>query len=94
MADRRERKFLVLSPALQVIGSSSVDDLPGGGKGVANNGGGNDECVVAVECNGGSEVIEPGGGVGRVIVFVAGDNCELLVLKGNRMRTDENRLKF
>lgn len=27
------------------------------------------------------DAIEPGGGVGRVIVFVAGDNCVELVLK-------------
>lgn len=51
-----------------------------GGNGVANRGGGNDECVVPVECN--DVAIEPGGGVGFVIVFViAGDNCALLALK-------------
>lgn len=63
-----------------------------GGKGVANNGGGNDECDVGVdECmdsdGGGAkdipDAIEPGGGgVGFDIVFVttAGDNCALLAL--------------
>lgn len=56
-----------------------------GGNGVANSGGGNDECVVAVECNDGAVAIEPGGGVGFVIVFViAGDNCALLALKEER----------
>lgn len=58
-----------------------ADETAGGGKGVANNGGGNAEWVDAAECNGGNDVIEPGGGVGLVIVFVAGDNCELLVLQ-------------
>lgn len=66
-----------------------------GGKGVANNGGGNDECDDGVdECmdkdgGGGNDIpdaIEPGGsdggGVGFVIVFVttAGDNCATLAL--------------
>lgn len=74
----------------------ALDDV--GGKGVANNGGGNDECDVGVdECidrdggggNGIPDEIEPvgcvGGGVGFVIVFVttAGDNCAL--------QTKENR---
>lgn len=63
-----------------------------GGKGVANRGGGNDECDVGVdECidsdggggNGIPDAIEPtgcvGGGVGFDSVFVttAGDNCAL-----------------
>lgn len=53
-----------------------------GGKGVANRGGGNDECVVAVECSDCTDAIEPGGSDGFVIVFViAGDNCALLELK-------------
>lgn len=69
----------------------AIEDV--GGKGVANNGGGNDECDVGVdECidrdggggNGIPDDIEPGGGgVGFVIVFVttAGDNCALLELQ-------------
>lgn len=54
-----------------------------GGKGAANRGGGNDECDVTVECN--DDAIDPGGGVGFVIVFViAGDNCALLELKNTK----------
>lgn len=34
------------------------------------------------------DAIEPGGGVGRVIVFIAGDNCVVLVLQMNRERTE------
>lgn len=41
-----------------------------GGKGAANNGGGNEACVVTAECIGCADAIDPGGGVGFVIVFV------------------------
>lgn len=33
------------------------------------------------------DAIEPGGGVGRVSVFVAGDNCVVLVLQEKRERS-------
>lgn len=49
----------------------------GGGNGAANIGGGRVEYVTLVA---GAEPIEPGGGVGLVNEFVAGDNCALLVL--------------
>lgn len=53
-----------------------------GGKGAANNGGGNDGCVVVDEWSDGTDAVDPGGGVGFVNVFViAGDNCALLALK-------------
>lgn len=53
-----------------------------GGKGVAKSGGGNDECAVVAEYADDTDAIEPGGGVGFVIVFVTtGDNCALLALK-------------
>lgn len=62
----------------------AVDTTAGGGRGAANKGGGNVECVDADECNVDIDVIAPGGGVGLVIVFVAGDNCVLqLKLKEN-----------
>lgn len=55
-----------------------ADDTAGGGRGVANNGGGNDcvGCVAAVEWCGdcGMEATEPGGGVGLVRVLIAGDS--------------------
>lgn len=54
-------------------------DTAGGGKGVANIDGGIVEYVTAVECIG-IDATEPGGGVGLVNEFVAGDNCALLVL--------------
>lgn len=83
-----------MTDAADVVTVALDDD---GGKGVANKGGGNDECDVGVdECidsdggggNGMPDEIEPGGcvggGVGFVNVFVtAGDNC-VLQTRGNR----------
>lgn len=83
--------------AADVVTVALADD---GGKGVANRGGGNDECDVGVdECidiggcgNGMPDEIEPGGcvggGVGFVNVFVttAGDNCAL--------QTNQNGIKI
>lgn len=60
------------------VGADAVDTTAGGGRGVANKGGGNVECELAVECK---DDITLGGGVGLVNVLVAGDNCVLLVLK-------------
>ena len=59
----------------------AVDTTAGGGRGAANKGGGNVECVGAAECMVDIVELPPGGGVGLVIVLVAGDNCVLLVLK-------------
>lgn len=93
--DSAENGCGTVAAAADVVTVATVDEA--GGKGVANNGGGNDECDDGVdECidndgggNGIPDAIEPGGidggGVGFVIVFVttAGDNCALLALFKN-----------
>lgn len=58
-------------------GAAELELETGGGNGAANIGGGRVEYVTFVA---GAEPIEPGGGVGLVNEFVAGDNCALLVL--------------